>query len=365
MTDVTNPGWRETLNRGGILNNPMTLKRTSVYPPKPAYYKHHYKKDNWRYCSTHKVYHAMLHETDGMLAPTEPENLEIPLGDLLSVRQTLIDKAVTQAHANVDVSQMQALVSTAEARKTVESMGNILKRATRVLRAVRKLDIRKLRKEISPHELADRYMEARYAIRPVIYDAIQVRNYAATEHKRIRETFRGESAERYVTQDTIRQPLIWLVDATWARETGIELTARAGVLCDADITALSASGSDQFAETLWELTPFSFIADWFANTGDVIASWTPNVGVNELASWVTIKSRWWTESKIQQLHSTAGTIGYYSTVLELDSVSYQKEELVLERIVGPPLAVIPRLDINLDGWKLTDLTLILRGIFRN
>jgi hypothetical protein len=78
---------------------------------------------------------------------------------------------VTQAHANIDTSEMMALVTVAESRKTVDSMRALLWRAYKVARAVRKLDARALKGEFTKKELADRYMEMRYAVRPMIYEA--------------------------------------------------------------------------------------------------------------------------------------------------------------------------------------------------
>jgi intergrase/recombinase len=64
----------------------------------------------------------------------------------------------------MDTAEILALATAAEGRKTVESMVSIFLRLTRIIKALKKLDAKVLRNEVSPKELANRYMELRYAI---------------------------------------------------------------------------------------------------------------------------------------------------------------------------------------------------------
>lgn len=364
--DVVTPGFRRIINSGGILNNPFRKQTRTVVGLTPGNYVHQYQKVNSTRCTTNGEYYTQVYKHTGQFVPAHPGFLDTEVASqALALKTAAKNLAVVQAHAGVDVSKIQALVTIAEARKSVDSMAQISRKAIRILRNVRKLNLRDLRGEISPQALSDAYMEARYAIRPLIIDANNVRNYVSHGQPRhVRDTSLGSAVQQGSWSDTLETDLSWLTKVTWNRTTEYTVSANAGVLYSADVSRLTAAGGDQLAETLWELTPFSFIADWIANTGDLIAAWTPNAGVCALASWVTCREDWKAQVSAQSVRSTASTIGWTTTSLSFSGCSALSQDLVLERTIDPPLPVLPDFTVNLDGYKLLDLGIILRGIFR-
>lgn len=358
--DCVTPNFKSRISSGEIINNPFCLNRTREWYAQPVAYSNRMYKNSYLSCSPSGSvqYQRYIH---GDIVPGAPGFLSSSA--TVSLRDSVMNLAVTQAHASVDVSSMMALATAAESRKTIDSVFDISRRAYKVLRNVRKLNFRALRKELRPSELSDRYMEARYAIRPLMYDLRGACEAIKKPMTHIRQTFRGYASDSLTRSDTISAYLQWGSNATWKRTEQYYVSARAGVLCDVEIDAINTYGVDQPLETAWELVPFSFIADWFANIGDTLAAWTPNSGVNQRASWVTVReTRTLTNSLVAA--TSALPVGYTSGVVSCGPTTAGREESFLERVVNPTLSIWPQSNIRLDGYKLTDLGIMFRNLFR-
>jgi hypothetical protein len=160
--------------------------------------------------------------------------------------------------------------------------------------------------EIRPKELAQRYMELRYAIRPLIYD---VNGIIAVLEKdtRLYDRFtgRGSASATASTGDLIEGHSIeWNATADTERSATYYVSARAGVLYHVNVNQLRLLGVDQLLETAWELIPFSFIVDWFVGVGQAIAAATPTIGATQLASWVTVKETFVSSNRMGNTRST-------------------------------------------------------------
>lgn len=364
--DFVTPKFLSQIQAGVVINNPYLTEKTvsSSSNPSPMSVRTRDTRSNMRiYCSTCKVYHDRITDLVGNWGQVKIPFLEsIPGVDELSMRTQVMGLATTQAHANIDVSEMLALVTAIESHKTVDSMVSILGRAARIFRNVRKLNIRGLRKELTPKELADRYMEMRYAIRPLIYDCEGVAKSLQKARGYERRTFRGYSELSAHAKDTILGTGSPVSD-DWARSIDVVYSARAGILCDVSITDLNIYGYDRVGNTIWEVVPFSFIADWFANVGDWVAAHTPDAGVTQRASWVTVrKQRTLTQQVVNSRWNLP--VGVFPVSLLRPASWHKIEETVLERVVDPVLNTWPTTKLRLDMYKLTDLGIILRNILR-
>jgi len=361
--DVETDAWKSKIAKGEVINSPF--KRTiydNVIPGNVSF------SNSFRtYCAANtpkeagwdmsgKVYATFIR--NATRCKTLYEEGYVPGG----LKSEIIDAAVVDAHANVDVSEMMALASLAESGKAVSSMSSILRRVLTIARNVRRLNIRELAGELSPKEVADRYMEARYALRPLMYDAVGVMRAIEVPREKTRRTFRGYAEASHSNSDVVQDVgVMTSLSCSMTRTLDYSVSARAGILCDVEVDAMSAFGVDQLAETLWELVPFSFIVDWFTNIGDIIAAWTPNAGINQLASWVTVKETMRSFNTPGNATCTvADTIRSSATI---GAYTYGIEILDLERFVEPTTLVLPRFDLNLDTYKLLDLGIILRRVF--
>lgn len=359
--DVVTPNFKSRIASGEIINNPFTSVRDVEVYPQPGSYHHVYNQLDG-FTDGNGVKHDITHDISGLYVPsTVPDFIS---GEPLYDKQDdIVDLAVTQAHANIDVSEMMALASAAEGRKTIESIFSILLRVKKIMQSVRRLDIRRLKRELSHRELEDRYMELRYALRPLIYEAQGVASALNTQREHARRTFRGYSEGTWELDDDVSTSFHWWCNATWNRKIELEISARAGVLCDVQVNSINIFGVDQLIETMWELTPFSFIIDWFLNIGDTIAAWTPNAGVTQRASWVTVRQKRTLTNQVTGVSSTAGNnTGYENVSASYSGCIRRNEELVLKRIVSPTVSVFPSVDFRLDAFKLTDLGIILKRL---
>jgi hypothetical protein len=281
--------------------------------------------------------------------------------DLGADEEWLINSAVSKAHANISSANAVVLMMAGEGKATVQSIADILFRLLRLIRAVKTLDWKYLRKEISFKELQERYMELRYAIRPLVYDAAAITNaYNAKLEACKRQTFRGFAETSEIETDTVS------VDGaqhglTVERTVATSVSVRAGVLTDVYGSQMKNWGTDQFLETMLELTPFSFIFNWFFNISDWLCSWSPNLGIKNLASWYVLEHKTVSGMRLVDSHVNNAYYGYYN----LGPLSGVKTMTHLSRVPNPTLSALPQVAVNLDVLKIFDLAIIGKKLLAN
>lgn len=347
IDDVVTPEYKKLSAQGHIINNP--LSQTKLLRTVSLGQSHLEWINSVSNGTSKLIYNGLFH--DLML-----------LGDIISPPSinvdTLVSKAVTKAYASMDTSKASILNTVAEIDKTIASIVQIFWRAYRIFRSIRKLDVKALKKEITPKELSDRYMEARYAIRPLVIDVQQI--FSAVAHKRTkdRQTFRGfetdsDSASRVVHKITRE------FDYSFQEVASVHVEARAGVLTDIScVNSLDTWGMNHVLEACWEIVPFSFIIDWFTNIGDIIRSWTPEPNVRTLSSWVVVKT---TTTKSRTFLSgimNTSSSGLLSASCSASGSIYETTQTKV-RSINPVKPWIPSFDVNLDPFKIADLGIIL------
>jgi hypothetical protein len=132
------------------------------------------------------------------------------------------------------------------------------------------------------------------------------------------------------------------------------------------LNTLNIWGLTQPVEAIWELIPFSFIIDWFFNVGETLASFTPNYGIESLASWYTV-----VDTKYQRISRSSknfslpqGEDAYCTNnARTYDGCWTDKTVITKTRVPNPSRRVTPTFSLKLDVFKLTDLVIIARGIF--
>lgn len=364
MDDVVTPNFQSLRAKGVIVNNPMQSEVTEERYPVPGAY----------------TFAKLKQAVDGAVTGSVTTG-DWPIGrsvllnyltgsddpDYEDQQLAIMNKAVAQAHSNASSAELSLLMVAAEGRKSVTSMAQILYRVIRIARAARKLDLKYIKNELSWKELQDRYMELRYAIRPLVIDAKNTQSALVESevYKESRLVARGFASEPWSMEDTVVYS-----DGTYeytVRRTAQQTTnVRAGVLCDVKTSGMSIWGLDQAMETAWEVLPFSFIIDWFVNVGDTIAAWTPSKGVVERASWAVVE---------QTLVAQNSLVGYtrnpymdqfnYRSELSWNGQSKSMTRVLKTRVVNPSLSVWPTVNVNLDTFKLLDLTIILKKLIRS
>lgn len=399
MTDVVTPDFHKLRDRGYIINNPMT--KTTVKRTYPLL-----EGDSWvqrdirTQCDGSWTWITSLYMEKHGVKYLPGDNLEnegglfVDAPDIDSDISNAKALAINEAWANIDATELQALVSAMESGKTLNGILDTVRRVNKFLRNVKRLQLKELSKlgltakdrartlrsakkswnsikeEFSLSALCDRYMELRYGWRPLYYDIRGMMNALEAEFTHVRQTFRGyETVSGSVTGDPITEK--W-GSQSWAYfnligypTTTVTASIRAGVLCEVDLSQMDPWGLTKIPESAFELMPYSFVLDWFFNFSDTIAAWTPDVGFSPLASWVSVKK---TTTQSLQVSShedvfddnTSSVIN--SGALVFSPVTYQKVTESLTREPDPARAILPRLKLRLNTAKLIDLAIMAKNL---
>jgi hypothetical protein len=373
MDDVVTPRWDVLVNSGGIANNPMTQVVRSIRDDVVTVYIAQGKSVRRGTSPDYEwgdvaAYNAIGTASSFQICEGRDGYLPIPTYDQSHWR----DLALTKCWANVRLDEAQVLIMIGESRKTILSMISMFRRLIKIIKSIKRLDVRALKHELSAKELANRYMELRYAIRPLMYDfngMVRALKHEAAEAKS-RLTFRGheylveeDSDVRnfnngYTYQDGDRS-------YDCERTSKVSCDVRAGVLTQLEtVSHLPIWGLANPIEAAWELIPFSFIIDWFVNVGNTIAAWTPNYGLTTLASWTVVRE---IKEQTFRITRTYTNIGYDTegikqsfSINRLNNCYCSDTVITTVRTPNPSRPILPTITVNLNVFKLIDLLIITK-----
>lgn len=364
MTDVVTPDFKKLRSKGRIINSSMSMVEEKIEDYVSSWYN---------YLGLSITSNGTTPDTgfiDQGTMPTSKMKIDPVglMGQLTTDKTTLVDLAASKAWANIDSSSAAMLVTIAEAKKTYASISSILYRSFSIFRAIKRGELARARNLISQERLDNIYLEARYAIRPLFYDAKGI--VEAFNKKRVdktRYTARGSAEGSDSASSSTRDTGAFASVYIRANYSGsVRTKVRAYILYEIDASKLSNLQTwglvDPFSAG-YELIPFSFIADWFCNLGTVIASWNPKPFVNVLASGYTSET----------IYSLIGNgypeikPNYYSNQTARGRSCSGNGSLVRmirykERVPALPKPILPHLDVNLNFLKILDLVLILRKL---
>ena len=371
MTDVVIPDYHKRSSNGEIFNNP--LSQTKVYETESTgtidrkflRLSYHFMRKLWADIGrTHEGQIASSWILGSPSSSTMPDQPEVDVGSVNAL-------AITRAHSNVDVSSAAILATLGESNKTLIELKRAFIKAIKIFKAIKRADVKYFyRLNKSPKELANLYMSYRYGLRPIMYDISNIMAALNVDHtqKLDRYTFRGRhSKSKTVTGD----PVLSLSDnyskVYWKGTRSTTVEARAGVLASVDCSnRLTDFGLHQPIEAAWELVPFSFIVDWFFNVGDTIASWTPNYGIKNLASWCVTTITEVSTTEVDHVEMVADPSYYTSACYaNFDGCKRERKAITKTRQPNPKRSILPSLNVRLDGLKILDLAIIIKQIMSN
>lgn len=120
--------------------------------------------------------------------------------------------------------------------------------------------------------------------------------------------------------------------------------AFAGVIYEVDPQSIMSGTSAYWGlqardlgPTVWEILPYSFVADWFVGIGDWIQAVLPRPGIQVVGSWKTTKNVRTTSFKMQLTHKYGSPAQYLTTALGDYSVKTED----IRRCTNPSLASFP------------------------
>lgn len=359
MHDVVTENWLRLQKQGVIVNNPVESQSTAYFKAIGSYYRRAINR-----MGTYPNYYYQGSQSVGN-APVG-NDFESPsawaLPSAVVPDDSIVAEAITEAWAKVSCNEAEALVQIAESKKTLYSLISIFRRVYKIFKALKRLEIGRIRREFSAAELKNRYMELRYALRPLMYDAKGLINVLSAERPPERQTFRSYKVwfdSNVAYNQLLRDNGVVTVRGTLVSQRNLEV--RAGVLTaiqaynNSIVSDIKALGLTEPIEAIWELIPFSFIIDWFFNVGKIIASWTPNVGMRTLASWYSIID---TSTLTGTAETATNNTSYNYTNIAQRGGSYSKIDITRYRLPNPDRPILPRFRVNMDELKTLDLGII-------
>jgi hypothetical protein len=352
MWDMEVPNFHRRRSQGQIFNNPMiSFSDSSLLKKGLIQWKFHWAERGY----------GLEEWTAEYVPPVFPLNRPTSFDAFadLYFDADARDNAVTKAWANMDVSEAQVLASLGELPETIKWVGSIYTRFNKIASMFKKKRLLSMAKKV---DLGDLWLEFRYAVRPLFYEMEQMANAANKAMLPLRQTARGHVESLSSDETTVKQYgalSYWSVDTKVITTTKAEY--RAGVLYQiaTDINHLAnVFGLNKPLQAMWELTPFSFIVDWFFTIGDTLASWIPNPNLTPLSSWVT------ETFIVESISSHMGSSNTFTTSVKgeqefnVTPAAGQATSCLKRRIPAPDKPYTPSLDINLDSAKILDLVLI-------
>lgn len=389
MEDTVVENFYKRRATGEIFQNPMTQNSIHILQGSDSGLEVEYRADTCSYDKRDWSKHIspwVIHRWEGdtsfeFLSQGLSEKYH-PTDDISTDRAQ--DLAVSEAWSNIQYSDILGLAALAEARSTVLGLIEVFVKVRKIFRSVKKLEkqlnFAKTKKELRSIQknLEDLYLNARYGLRPLYYDIMGILRVLENKPIDDRLTFRGSQSDSYDKSDVkvykcTRFPSGsgYGVYMKADRKLSVTLSARAGVLVSQRDHSLGKRlGIDAISETLWDLTPFSFIIDWFFNVGDVILSWTPKPGAEVLTSWVTVYEQQIQKTVLSVDHCNSqpqpdwafATGWNWYKICSIPPVSDEKITVKKYRLPDPPRSIFPHLSVNLDCLKLLDLALIIKSL---
>lgn len=297
-TDVVTPGYHTLIQQGRVINNPynsVTVRRSSGYTGF-KYTRNSGTGSTTRYHESPQWY-------------TEPPGLDLwgrPSGVPL---RSLAVEAGTLARAGINSPDVEGLVEMAEAKKALDVFRFRLNAARKYCEKMMRADRGRMIR-VSGVALADvvlgNWMRYRYGIMPMIYLAEDA--LVGEKVHLERETSRGTAEYNVSSSSTVNQEANYYADEFTVNED-YNIVVRAGVLYRPDWHfnrfGLSAR---ELPSAFIELTPYSWVADWFVNISPAIRALMMSVGTKTLASWTSYHEEW---SRTCYVNSTwKGTSGF-------------------------------------------------------
>lgn len=285
MKDVIVPNFSKRSAQGGVFVNPMDQRSVETHATAGPY---HYKNGSHEY-----VYPESWWYFDSIGTPNH-----LPVSNIHTL-PSLGTLAGTEARANIDDPLFEGAVFLGELRETlqfvrkpVDTLTDYFSEAGR--KARKRRDYKKHWKGRTVADfIQNNWLAYRYGMRPLLADmnnamvAVEATLHNATPKRR---TARGYASDSGFESTSTEATYGTRTDAL-VQSTSLKRSARAGILYEqvAMANTFGASLRDVPA-TLWEIVPYSFVADWFWNVGSYIQAITPFVGVNVLGQWTTYES---------------------------------------------------------------------------
>lgn len=347
MYDINTPNFKERSAAGEIINNPMLLR-----------------EELYEYPLINATYSGEMQQASVNLHFNVPQT-QLSVSDDLFTNSH--DNAITDAYANMSANEGETLLWIGELKETIAMVFDISKGARVLLDKTKDQRKKWLKGELTVEGQQKLTLQILYGVLPLeqqIADFLE--GLFKIKDPNTRSTARGyrvKSDSRTYTShhDGVTAKYMYAAYTAITAES-IESVARAGVLyeIETDDTPWLAVILEPKAvvSTAYALARLSFVLDWIINVGGTLAAWSPSMGVKELSAWLTV------ETKHIQLTKYVPNINANPERLAPDGTTCSIETRLKWRVPVSrgDLAIVPRLDLNLDLEKLAAMVLLFAKV---
>lgn len=303
MYDVVTPRFAERRNKGELIFSPMTKSKqvfgleysghtnvcTYWSPPPPEYPV----RDDWGSLIAWKLAPLIYGKHDSfpwmMLEDVE-----------LSDTKT---RAATAALASWKEASVQSYVLLAELQKTLNTLKNPLQA---IAQAIEHGKRKGFTLKGGLNGVSGQYLAWFYGIRTIMFD---IEGTIEALHKRAVERYTARGTDK-VTWTEVSPNLELhkssLMDARYQVTKTDTYEVRAGLLGQFEASVVETFGLrlSDIPSSVWELVPWSFVADWFFNLGDYIQALTVDSADGVKGQWITTIRTGYYERKVTSVNLT-------------------------------------------------------------
>lgn len=283
MTDFVTPNFRERLEAGEIINNPMTKFSEKVTMGDQGFY---FSKavgsttyyGEWTNDWMPYAYGVPSHPPDESLV------------NLHSEVATKVRSKVLQPSAQTLVTAAELKKSLQMLRRPLTSLSSSFLRSWRFFQRKGKYRTTNRGRNLSPAELksvfVNTWMEGRYGWRPLFYEV-----------NGILEALNTQIQERYTVRSGISDTFSYTrssvgtisgITIPYTTKTLRKVRVSAGIIYkyhEALDDYVWGTRLSDIPVAAWDLVPLSFVVDWFVNVNTFLQAVTPKSGVETLAAW--------------------------------------------------------------------------------
>jgi hypothetical protein len=240
---------------------------------------------------------------------------------------------------------LDALTTALEARQTIDMVVHARRDAKALIREALRGGFHTVK------AASDAWLAWRYGWQQLVRDIQNVHELLLRPIQSL--VVEGRSGESFSDSNTVEQPFLWSTSEGfyyWIVNSDISVRANAVGVLRGETLNLIANPAISF----WETIPYSFVADWFVNVGDVLAAWKVRTSMSRLylslGSKVTITVR--------------GGVTVTGPGLDPKSsasfdASSEERYTSLERVPASAPSLVPSIDVNLTSQRITDAAALL------
>ena len=240
---------------------------------------------------------------------------------------------------------LDALTTALEARRTVDMVVHARRDAKRLIREALRGGFHTVK------AASDAWLAWRYGWQQLARDVEHVYNFLQTPIQAL--VVEGRSGESSVDSYTAEETYFWSSsDGAYVWDVDIDISVRGnavGVLKGETLNLIANP-----AISYWETVPYSFVADWFVNVGDVLAAWKVRASMARL--YLSLGSKM--DITCKGAMSVLGDGSDPTTSATANATSMERYTS-RERIPASAPSLVPSLDVKITTPRILDAAALL------